>query len=82
MAVTTRKTRSFSLDSDLLAELDKTKGASSVSERVNQLLKLALEAERKADLSLEAKEFFNDAPDDRQERRAFQKASLKTLTRE
>jgi len=82
MAIAGRKTRSFSLDSDLLAELDRTKGAGSASERVNQLLKLALETERKADLSREAQEFFNHAPDDRQERRAFQKANLKMLTRE
>ncbi|MGC2322644.1 MAG: hypothetical protein WA463_08450 [Terriglobales bacterium] len=82
MANDARKTRSFSLDPEVLAEVDKTKGDDSASERVNQLLKLALETERKADRWREAEEFFNDAPDDRQERRAFQKASLRTLTRE
>lgn len=82
MATPARKTRSFSLDPEVLAELDKTKGDDSASERVNQLLKLALETERRADLWREAEEFFNHAPDDRRERRAFQKASLRTLTRE
>lgn len=82
MANDARKTRSFSLDPDVLAELDRTKGDNSASERVNQLLKLALETERKADLWREAEEFFNNAPDDRQQRHAFQKASLRTLTRE
>ena len=37
--------------------------------------------ERKASLSEEAAEFFADAPDDRPERRAFQKASLKSWGR-
>jgi hypothetical protein len=82
MANPARKTRSFSLDTNVLAEVDKTKGDDSASERVNQLLKLALETERKADLWREAEEFFNNAPDDRQERAAFEKASLRTLTRE
>ncbi|MGA8689879.1 MAG: hypothetical protein WB662_08250 [Methyloceanibacter sp.] len=77
-----RKTRSFSLDPEVIAELDRTKGDDSASERVNQLLKLALETERKADLWREAEEFFSNAPDDRHERRAFQKAGLRTLTRE
>jgi hypothetical protein len=82
MATGIRKTRSFSLDPDVLTRVEQTKGSNSASERVNQLLKLALETERQADLWREAEQFFNSAPDDRQERRAFQKASLRTLTRE
>ncbi|HUK43126.1 MAG TPA: hypothetical protein VLW48_01660 [Candidatus Bathyarchaeia archaeon] len=76
-----RKTRSFSLDPDVLREVDRTKGQDSASERVNSLLKYALEMERKASLDQEASEFFAHAPDDREERRAFQKANLKTWTR-
>lgn len=33
-------------------------------------------------LALEAEEFFRAAPDDRAERRAFQRANAKVLTRE
>jgi len=49
---------------------------------VNSLLKYALETERKAALEQEAAEFFENAPDDRQERRAFQRANLRSWTRE
>jgi len=76
-----RKTRSFSLDQSILLEVERSKGNSSASERVNQLLKYALETERKASLYQEAAQFFSSAPQDPQERRAFQKASLKSWSR-
>jgi hypothetical protein len=69
-----RKTRSFSLDPDVLSEVERTKGQVSASERVNRLLKLALEVERKTDLYQEAAEFFRGAADDREERQAFRNA--------
>ena len=77
-----RKTRSFSLDPDLLSEIERTKGDSSASERVNQLLEYALEMERKASLYKEAADFFGSAPEDYEERRAFQRASLRSWGRE
>lgn len=77
-----RKTRSFSLDPDVLDQVERTKGQASASERVNHLLKYALEMERKANLYQEAAQFFNTAADDREERRAFQKANLRTWSRE
>jgi hypothetical protein len=77
-----RKTRSFSLDPDVLTEVDRTKGRVSASERVNHLLKYALDMERKANLHQEAAQFFGTAPDDRDERRAFQKANVRAWTRE
>jgi hypothetical protein len=77
-----RKTRSFSLDQEVLSEVERTKGEVSASERVNQLLKYALETERKASLSQEAAKFFGSEPDDRPERRAFQKAGLKSWSRQ
>ncbi len=79
-----RKTRSFSLDPELLSAIERTKGSASASERVNQLLKYALETERKASLYQEAAQFFSSAPplDDRAERRAFQKAELKSWSRQ
>lgn len=73
-----RKTRTFSLDPDVLTEVERSKGNASASERVNHLLKCALEMERKASLFDEAAQFFSTAPDDREERRAFQKANLRT----
>jgi hypothetical protein len=77
-----RKTRTFSLDQEVLSEIERTKGESSASERVNQLLKYALETERKASLYLEAAQFFGSAPDHRPQRRAFQKAGLKSWSRQ
>lgn len=77
-----RKTRSFSLAPDLLSEIQRTKGNVSASERVNQLLAFALEMERRADLYLEAADFFADVPQAREERRAFQGASLRSWKRE
>ncbi len=66
----------------MLREVDRTRGRASVSERVNRLLKYALEMERKESLDEEAAQFFASAPDDREERRAYQKANLKTWARE
>ena len=77
-----RKTRSFSLDPEVLSEVERTRGEVSASERVNQLLKYALETERKASLYQEAAQFFGSAADDRPERRAFQKAGLKSWSRQ
>jgi hypothetical protein len=76
-----RKTRSFSLDQSVLSEVERTKGSSSASERVNQLLRYGLEMERKASLYQEAAQFFSAAPEDRRERRAFQKAGYKSWAR-
>lgn len=81
MRTTLRKTRTFSLDPDVLTEVERTRGNASASERVNHLLKTALEMERKSALAEEAAEFYNSAPEDRQERRAFQRAGLKSWSR-
>ena len=77
-----RKTRSFSLDPDVLSGVERTKGSASASERVNQLLKYALEMERKAELFEEAGRFFSSAPAEREERRAYQRASVRSWARE
>jgi hypothetical protein len=53
-----------------------------MSERVNELLKLALEQEAKHDLEREAAVFYSGNKNDRTERRAFQKASLRSLERD
>jgi hypothetical protein len=76
-----RITRSFSLDLDVVSDVERTKGSLSASEHVNRLLKRALETERQASLSEEAAQFFGDVSADRDERRVFQQASLKTVWR-
>jgi len=75
-----RKTRSYSLDVEIVDEIERTKGEASASERVNQLLRYALEVERKASLAEEAAEFFASESRDRRERRAFRKMSFRCWT--
>ena len=76
-----RETRSFSLEREVIQELEKTKGADSTSERANQLLRLALEAERYARLAEEAQQFYGSI-DDREETRAFRSAAMKSWAKE
>jgi hypothetical protein len=84
MATALRTTRSLSLEKSVLKEVERTKGDSSTSERVNDLLKTALEVERKQCLHVEAAAFFqaDEITDDREERRAFQEASFKSIGRD
>ena len=83
MAIATRTTKSLSLEKELLREVERTKGGASTSERVNTLLKSALELERRRALATEAETFFGSAPDeDEASRRAFRLASIKSLARE
>jgi len=77
-----KATKTFSLDRDILASVKRTKGTASESERVNQLLRTALNLERKTARDREAAEFFAAVPTDRKERRAFQKTTLAVLARE
>jgi hypothetical protein len=74
--------KTFSLDRDILASVKRTKGSASESERVNQLLRTALDLEMKQAHDREAADFFASAPKDRKERRAFQRATVTTLARE
>jgi hypothetical protein len=77
-----RQAKSFTISNEILAEIATTKGAGSTSERVNELLKRALEIERRERLELEAAEFFaNDEKDSVRERRAYQNASKEALSR-
>ena len=82
MPTATRTTRTFSLERDVLKEVEQTKGAVSTSERVNRLLKVGLEIERRQRLHAEAAAFFGESEEDRTDRHAFQKASIKAITRE
>jgi hypothetical protein len=77
-----RVAKTFSLERDLLRLVEQTKGKGSSSQRVNDLLKAGLEAERRRSLDLEAACFFDAEENERPERRAFQTASIKSLSRE
>jgi hypothetical protein len=75
--------KTFTLEESVLAVVERTKGDRSASERVNALLKRALELERRDELEREAALFYAGAGQkDRQEERAFQKASLRSLKRD
>jgi hypothetical protein len=74
--------KTLSLERDLFRLVEQTKGKGSSSQRVNDLLKAGLEAERRRGLELEAACFFDSEENDRPERRAFQTASIKSLSRE
>lgn len=81
MKSTRKVVKSFTLDRDLLREIEATRNGLSASERLNRLVRLGLVAERQAALHDEAAEFFR-SQDDRTERRAFQSASIRSLSRE
>jgi len=78
-----RKTTSFTISYDILAEIAASKGEGSTSERVNHLLRRALDLERRDKLEQEAAEFFtHEADESLKERTAFQKATRKSLSRD
>ena len=83
MSVATRKNKSLSLEKRVIEEIERTKGRASSSERVNALLKRALELERLESLENEAETFFAAVSQEEQEsNEAFQAAALKSLARE
>jgi hypothetical protein len=77
-----KTTKTYSLDLSVVAEVRRTKGAFSESERVNRLLRMALDLEQRAALDEEIARFFGSAPSDREERRGFEAASLGTWARD
>jgi hypothetical protein len=78
-----RKATSFTISSDILSEIASSKGDRSTSDRVNTLLRKALELERRERLEEEAAEFFKNAADHvDSERAAFLRASKKALSRD
>ncbi len=82
MRTATKVNKTFSLDKDILAEVKRTKGTKSESERANSLLRFALDLEKQAALRAEAARFFANAGDDRGERRAYDSAAIASWTRE
>jgi hypothetical protein len=78
-----RIAKTFTVEESLLAEVERTKGTCSTSERVNQLLKLALEREQQDELEREAARFYSVANREaRKEARVFQTASKRSLAKE
>ena len=73
--------KTLTLEESLLAEVERSKGARSTSERVNQLLKRALDLEQEDELEREAARFYSSA-NNRREERSFQKASLRSIARD
>ncbi|MGH9544093.1 MAG: hypothetical protein ACRD23_02640 [Terriglobales bacterium] len=76
-----RVAKTFTVEEPLLAEVERTKGEGSTSERVNELLARALDLERRDELEREAALFYSDTGS-RREERAFQKASVRSITRD
>lgn len=78
-----REVKSFTINRNILEEISSTKGTASTSERVNELLRRGLDAERRERLEQQAAQFFasGDERSDR-ERRAYQKAARVTLSRD
>jgi Arc/MetJ family transcription regulator len=78
-----RKRATFTVDEELLERIENTKGEHSASERVNELLRHGLKAEKYQRLAQEAAVFFKKPdPDERAERRAFGKATKRALSKD
>ena len=82
MPAATRMTKSFSLDREIFKEVQRTKGSGSTSERVNALLRVALEEERKRSLHRQAAAFFKEESSDKAAHDAFHNAAIDALTRD
>jgi len=82
MRTATKAIKTFSIDKEVLAEIKRTRGAGSESERVNKLLRFALDLERRSALYKEAAGFFRRMPDDRRERRAYEAATIRSWARD
>lgn len=73
--------KTLTVEESLLAEVERTKGERSTSERVNELLARALDLEREDKLEREAALFYSGAKA-RQGERSFQKAAVRSITRD
>ncbi len=82
MPLTAKAIRTFSLDRQVLDEIKRTKGAVSESKRVNDLLRLALDREKRDALEREIAGFFASAPRDAAERRAFESSTAASWARD
>jgi hypothetical protein len=77
-----KNVKSFSISNGILDEIAHTRGADSTRERVNKVLKHALELERGERLEHEAGKFFaEESASSLTETAAFHKACKKSLSR-
>lgn len=82
MKIAKRTSKSFSIDREVETYVRRTRGTVSASERVNQLLRKAIEEECETELEQEASRFFSALQSrTRKEERAFQKATKRSLAR-
>jgi hypothetical protein len=78
-----RLAKSFTIDPEVSNFVDTTRGQKSASERVNELLRRAILEEQHERLEIEAAAFFANVPKaEREEARAFRKASIRAITRD
>lgn len=77
-----RKAKTVTIDTDVLQEIENSRGTGSTSERLNQLLRAGLEAERMQKVDSEIASFFSRHTDDHSGTRAFQRASIKAVVRD
>jgi hypothetical protein len=78
-----RISKSFTIEAEIDDYVANTRGERSASDRVNELLRRAILQEQQERLGEEAAVFFSDARSaGRTGTRAFQRASLRTLTRD
>jgi hypothetical protein len=79
-----RTAKTFTIEESVLELVEDTRGNRSTSERVNELLKRALELEQREELEREAASFYSAVRKDvdRKEERAFQKASRRSWMRD
>ena len=82
MRIARKATKTFSLDREILVDIKRTKGSLSESERVNSLLRVAMDLERWEALDREAAGFFGGESSDREERRAYESASVSSWKRD
>jgi hypothetical protein len=83
MSTHPRTAKSFTLDSEVNEYVQRTRGDNSASERVNQLLKRAIQQEQQGKLEADAQAFFLAVGDsERRQSTAFQAASLRSITRD
>ena len=74
--------KNFTIGPDLIKYVEETKGDASASERVNELLRRAMTQEQYDKLGAEDAEFFAVAKAGRAEAKSFQKAALRTFSRD
>lgn len=78
-----RRTTRVTIGKDLFREIARTRGESSMSERVNALLARALVHERREQMEREAAKFYlKQTASESRERRAYQEAAKVALSRD